>query len=55
MQGIFRYVMRHKTSVTFDTDTLLELRELVRSGLFRNKSHAVEFSVKKLIKEVRNG
>lgn len=43
--------MKHKTSITLDTETLLSMRELVRDGSFRNKSHVMEFAVKKLIEE----
>jgi len=42
--------MKFKTSVTFDEDTIYGIRELVRSGHFRNKSHVVEYAVKNLIK-----
>ena len=45
--------MKYKTSVSFDDETIFAIRELVRSGFFRNKSHVVEFTVKKLIKEVK--
>ena len=41
--------MKHKTSIALDEATLLAMRELVRSGLFRNKSHVMEFAVKKLL------
>lgn len=47
--------MKHKTSVAFDEDTLISIRELVRTGSFRNKSHVVEYAVKKLIDEEKNG
>ncbi len=46
--------MKHKTSVAFEEDTIYAIRELVRSGSFRNKSHVVEFAVKKLVEEVKN-
>ncbi len=42
--------MKHKTSVALDEETLAAMRELVRNGLFRNKSHVMEFAVKKLLK-----
>lgn len=45
--------MKYKTSVSFDDETIFGIRDLVRSGFFRNKSHVVEFAVKKLIKEVK--
>jgi len=43
--------MKHKTSVALDEETLISMRKLVRKGQFRNKSHVMEFAVKKLIKE----
>jgi len=43
--------MKHKTSVSFDEETIIGIRDLMRLGLFRNKSHVVEYSVKKLVKE----
>ncbi|MBI3623036.1 hypothetical protein HY212_03070 [Candidatus Pacearchaeota archaeon] len=42
--------MKQKISVTIDKKTLKKLEEIVKGGLFRNKSHAVEFSLNKLIK-----
>jgi len=43
--------MRHKTSVSFDEKTIYGIRDLIRSRLFRNKSHVVEYAVQKLIDE----
>ena len=43
--------MKHKTSVALDEETLARMRELIRSGLFRNKSHVMEYAVKKLLVE----
>lgn len=47
--------MKHKTSVALDTETILAMRELVRKGVFRNKSHIMEFAVKKLINNSEKG
>ncbi|MBW2992143.1 ribbon-helix-helix domain-containing protein [Candidatus Woesearchaeota archaeon] len=47
--------MKFKTSVTFDEETIDSIRDLIKLGLFRNKSHAIEYSIKKFIKEVKNG
>lgn len=41
--------MKLKTSVALDEETLTQMRELVRDGSFRNKSHVMEFAVKRLI------
>ena len=46
--------MKYKTSVTFDEETIYGIRELVRYGYFRNKSHVVEFAVKQLIKGAKD-
>lgn len=43
--------MKHKTSVAFDKETIEGIRGLVRTGSFRNKSHVVEFAVKKLLED----
>ena len=41
--------MKHKLSVTLDEELLQELDRILSSGKYRNKSHAVEFAVKKLL------
>lgn len=43
--------MKEKICISIDTETLLQIKEKVREGTFRNKSHAFEFAVKKLVKE----
>ncbi len=47
--------MKIKTSVALGEDTLHSMRELVRDGRFRNKSHVMEFAIKQLLREVSNG
>ena len=46
--------MKHKLSVSLDEKLLNELEGILSEGKYRNKSHAVEFAVKKLL-EVQNG
>ena len=46
--------MKVKTSVALGQETLVSMRELIRKGQFRNKSHVMEFAVEKLIKEVQD-
>jgi len=46
--------MKERASFTFDKETLKVLDELVNSGKFRNRSHAVEEAVKRIKKEVEN-
>ncbi len=43
--------MRIKTSVALDLETLMLMGKLVREGQFRNKSHVMEFAIKRLIQE----
>lgn len=43
--------MKQKISVTIDEKTLKIVDQIIKSGIFRNKSHAVEFSLNKIIKE----
>ena len=43
--------MKQKISVTIDGETIDLIEESVQEGLFRNKSHVVEFSVNKMLKK----
>lgn len=43
--------MRQKISVSVDEKTLKLVEQIIKTGIFRNKSHAVEFSLNKIIKE----
>ncbi|MBS3157391.1 hypothetical protein J4442_04465 [Candidatus Woesearchaeota archaeon] len=43
--------MKEKISVTIDRSVLDRIIEFVEEGRFRNKSHVVEYSLNKLIKE----
>jgi Arc/MetJ-type ribon-helix-helix transcriptional regulator len=43
--------MKHKLSITMDEETIIKIREAIREGDFRNKSHAIEYAVKKLLKK----
>ena len=49
MKGDF---MKVKLSITVDEETALKVMESVRLGKFRNKSHAFEYSVNKIVNEV---
>jgi len=46
--------MKQKISITIDEKTVLDILDTIRTGKFRNKSHVVEYAVKKLL-EVENG
>ena len=41
--------MKHKLSITIDEDTLLRIRDIIRSKTYRNKSHFFEVAAHKLI------
>jgi len=43
--------MKHKLSITVDEDVILKMRDKIREGMFRNKSHLIEYSVKKLLED----
>ena len=47
--------MKQKLSITIDEKTIKLLEEIIKDGTFRNKSHAVEFSLNKIIKEKEEG
>jgi len=40
--------MKHVISVSVDEDTIIMIREILRKGPFRNKSHVVEEAVKRM-------
>ena len=46
--------MKQKISISIDEKTVLDIFKAIQTGKFRNKSHVVEFAVKKLL-EVENG
>ena len=43
--------MKQKLSITIDKKTVSLIEASVEEGQFRNKSHVVEFSVNKTLKE----
>ena len=43
--------MKSKLSVTLDEEVVHEIVRNLSTGKFRNKSHLVEFAVKKLLEE----
>ena len=43
--------MKQKLSVTLDEELVNEIARALSTGRFRNKSHVVEFAVKKLLEE----
>ena len=47
--------MKHKLSVSMDDELVSKLAKALSSGKYRNKSHLVEFALKKLLENVKNG
>lgn len=43
--------MKHKLSVTMDEELVLGIFKALSSGKFRNKSHVVEYAVRKLLED----
>jgi Arc/MetJ-type ribon-helix-helix transcriptional regulator len=43
--------MKIQTSITVDEEIFIRLKDKLRDGSFRNKSHLFEFAVRKLLEE----
>jgi len=41
--------MKHKLSISVDEETIIKVREAMRKGKFRNKSHAFEYAIKQVL------
>jgi Arc/MetJ-type ribon-helix-helix transcriptional regulator len=39
--------MKYKVCISVDEETLLKIREHIRKGKFRNRSHAFEYAISK--------
>ncbi len=46
--------MKQKLSITIDEKTIKLIEETIKEGEFRNKSHAVEYSLNKILRENKN-
>ncbi len=46
--------MKQKISVSVEEETRKKMEKIIQTGIFRNLSHAVEFSLNKIIKEKEN-
>ncbi len=42
--------MKHKISISVDEETLLKIKEAMREGRFRNKSHAFEYAIHEILR-----
>jgi len=47
--------MKQKISISIDEEKIKLLEKLLHDGKFRNKSHIIEYSLDKLLKEVKGG
>ncbi len=45
------YKMKQKLSITIEENTIGCLNEVVDEGRFRSKSHAIEFSINKVLND----
>lgn len=43
--------MKHKISISVDEETIVRVRKLIRSKRFRNRSHATEYALQRLLEE----
>ena len=43
--------MKQKLSITVEEKTIKLLDEVIKDGVFRSKSHAVEFSLNKILND----
>jgi Arc/MetJ-type ribon-helix-helix transcriptional regulator len=43
--------MKSKLSISMEDSTIRDVENKIDEGLFRNKSHFIEYAVKKLLKE----
>ena len=46
--------MKQKINITIDEKTLKLIGRIIKEGLYRNKSHFVEYSINKLLREGKN-
>ncbi len=43
--------MKQKVSVSLEEETIKKIEERIKNSIFRNKSHLIEYSIKKFIEE----
>lgn len=46
--------MKQKLSITIDEEKVNIIEKLLKEGKFRNKSHIMEYSLNKLLKDAEN-
>lgn len=47
--------MKQKLSITIDKEKIKQIEKILKEGLFRSKSHVLEYSLNKFLKENGNG
>ena len=47
--------MKQKLSITIEEEKINLINEILKKGIFRNKSHLLEYSLDKLLEGKRNG
>jgi len=47
--------MKQKLSISIEKETIELVKELIKEGRFRNKSHILEYSLNKFLKGEENG
>ena len=47
--------MKQKLSITIEEETIKKIERALKEGVFRSRSHIIEFSVNKILKEKENG
>ena len=45
--------MKLQETITVEEDIMLKVKEKLRDGTFRNKSHLFEFAVRKLLENIK--
>ncbi|MBI4158796.1 hypothetical protein HY500_00885 [Candidatus Woesearchaeota archaeon] len=45
--------MKTKISISIEEETLKKIEEVLEEGIFRNKSHVIEYSIKKFLENDR--
>ena len=43
--------MKHKLSISISEEAILKMQDKLREGLFRNKSHLMEYALKKFLEK----
>ena len=46
--------MKQKISITIDKEKIKQIEEILKEGLFRSKSHILEYSLNKFLKGEKN-